>query len=471
MKRIVFILLAVWGLTGAKAAGAKEAPKERPIRHYIDLYGFGGVSHWNYPLEGGVVRVGVGFGAGAGYTFFFHPNVGLQTGLSFSRIGSTARLTEPMEWSQWQDGSALTDYMGDLYTHRTAFEGWKEQEQAYLIEVPLGLRFRYFKDKDSRAGLHAALGAKAAIPVWANYRNHSGTLIHTGWYEQWQLLLYDLPGRFEREEVRAQEENMTRRLRTINAELYGEIGIAIRINVHYELYIAAFGQYIVNDLNGTPKKDRTALGFRTEKNGYPFMNEYRGLIGTEKVGAIHPWMAGVKVGLSIWPGKTDKEKQKELKKLMRQYPEMAVREVVHDTIFLHDTICPEMSLAEEAPIKVPTAAQEALDSLLSEAVIWFPFDEYVPILEPAYILDSVAAMMHRHPSLRIHVNGHACRLGTDRYNQRLALLRAKAVADLLEQKGVAAERMYVWSYGAKRPFRYNTKKQLSKDRRVEIIPD
>ena len=471
MKRVVFILLAVWGLTGAKAAPAKESPKERPIRHYIDLYGAGGVSHWNYPLEGGTVAIGGAFGAGAGYTFFFHPNVGLQTGLSFSRIASTARLTEPMEWSQWQDGSALTDYMGDLYTHRTAFEGWKEQEQAYLIEVPLGLRFRYFKDKDSRAGLHAALGAKAAIPVWANYRNHSGTLTHTGWYEQWQLLLYDLPGRFEREEVRAQEENMTRRLRTINAELYGEIGIAIRINVHYELYIAAFGQYTVNDMNSTAKADRGALGFRDETNRYPFMNEYKGLVGTDRVGAIHPWMAGVKVGLSIWPGKTDKERKKELKKLMRQYPEMSVPVVVHDTIFLHDTICPEKSIAEENRIEAPTAAQEALDSLLSEAVIWFPFDEYVPILEPAYILDSVAAMMHRHPGLRIHVNGHACRLGTDRYNQRLALLRAKAVADLLEQKGVAAERMYVWSYGAKRPFRYNTKKQLSKDRRVEIIPD
>lgn len=466
MKK-VFLFLAVWVLTGVGFA----SPKETPTRHYLDLYGFGGVSHWNYPLEGGTVAIGGAFGAGAGYTFFFHPNVGLQAGLSFSRIASTARLTEPMEWSQWQDGSALTDYMGDLYTHRTAFEGWKEQEQAYLIEVPLGLRFRYFKEKDSRAGLHAALGAKAAIPVWANYRNHSGTLIHTGWYEQWQLLLYDLPGRFEREEVRAQEENMTRRLHTINAELHGEIGIAIRINVHYELYIAAFGQYTVNDMNSTAKADRGALGFRDETNRYPFMNEYRGLIGTEKVGAIHPWMAGVKVGLSIWPGKTDKEKQKELKKLMRQYPEMSVPVVVHDTIFLHDTICPEKSIAEENRIEAPTAAQEALDSLLSEAVIWFPFDEYVPILEPAYILDSVAAMMHRHPGLRIHVNGHACRLGTDRYNQRLALLRAKAIAELLEQKGVAAERMYVWSYGAKRPFRYNSKKQLSKDRRVEIIPD
>ena len=443
MKKRIFLILAVWGLTGVGFAAPKETPKERLTRHYLDLYGFGGVSHWNYPLEGGTVRVGVGFGAGAGYTFFFHPNVGLQAGLSFSRIGSTARLTEPMEWSQWQDGSVLTDYMGDRYLHRTAFDNWQESEQAFLFEVPVGLRFRFFKDQDSRVGLHAALGVKAAMPVWASYRNGSGKLTHTGWYEQWQLLLHDLPGRFETEQLPAHEESMTRRLRTINAGLYAEIGAAIRLNVHYELSIAAFGQYIVNDLNGTPQKDRTALGFRTEKNGYPFMNEYRGLIGTEKVGAIHPWMAGVKVGLSIWPGKTDPSPQGEGK--------------------VYGVGCTK----EEAP----AAAQETLDSLLSGAVIWFHWDEYVPILEPAYILDSVAAMMHRHPSLRIHVNGHACRLGTDRYNQRLALLRAKAVAELLEQKGVSAERMYVWSYGAKRPFRYNSKKQLSKDRRVEIVPD
>ena len=80
-------------------------------------------------------------------------------------------------------------------------------------------------------------------------------------------------------------------------------------------------------------------------------------------------------------------------------------------------------------------------------------------------------MMHRHPSLRIHVNGHACRLGTERYNQRLALLRAQAVAALLEEKGISGDRMFVWSYGANKPYRYNSEKQLSKDRRVEIIPD
>ena len=493
MRRFIFFLLAVCTPVVLWGAPQKETPKERPIRHYLDLYAAGGVSHWNYPLSGGDVRLGGSFSAGIGYTFFFHPNVGLQTGVSFSRIASTARLTEPMEWSQWQDGSPLTDYMGDRYLHRATFNQWQEKQQAYLFEIPLGLRFRYFKDRDSRAGLHAAVGVKAAIPIWANYKHSSGDVTHTGWYDQWQLLLYDLPGRFETEHTEEpQEETMTNRLRAINAEVYAEIGTAIRINPHYELYIAAYGQYIVNDLGAASRDQRVPLGFSNDHNHYAFMPEYRGLTGTDAMGSIHPWSAGIKVGLSIWPGKTDKEKKKELKKLMKQFPDAVQPTLIHDTVYIHDTIhtrdtiCPDirrtdktrMSRTAQTDQAVQTAqtdhatqaAHQTLDSLLSEAVIWFHFDEYVPILEPAWILDSVAAMMNRYPDLKISVNGHACRIGKDRYNQRLALLRAKAVADLLEEKGIDGERMYLWSYGAERPYRYNSKKQLSKDRRVEIIP-
>ena len=472
MKRTGIIIFSVFIAVFTQAAPKKKTAEEKPVRHYIDVYGAGGVSHWNYPLEGGNVLVGGAFSAGAGYTFFFHPCVGVQTGFSFSRLASTALLQETMEWREWQDGSSLTDYMGEQYIHRTAFEGWREKEQAYLLEIPVGLRFRYFQKRDSRAGLHAAVGIKMAIPVVADYRHIAGDVIHTGWYEQWQLLLYDLPDRFERESFgEPQEENIRDRLHIVNAEAYAELGTAIRINPHYELYIAAFGQMMLNDFSATGRDEKTALGFRNDKNDYAFMNEYRGLVGTDKTGSIHPWMAGVKVGLSIWPGKTDKEKKKELKKLMKQFPEAVAPKEVHDTIYLHDTVFIHDTRFVHDTIPQEQKPQKRLDSLLSEAVIWFHLDEYVPILEPAYILDSVAAMMQRYPDLKVHVNGHACRLGTDRYNQRLALLRAKAVAALLEEKGLSSERIFIWSYGANKPYRYNSRKQLSKDRRVEIIPD
>mgnify|MGYP002856686083 CR=1 FL=1 len=104
------------------------------------------------------------------------------------------------------------------------------------------------------------------------------------------------------------------------------------------------------------------------------------------------------------------------------------------------------------------------------AIIWFHFDEYIPILQPEYILDSVADMLLSNRELRVQVNGHACSIGSDGYNRRLALKRANAVADLLVAKGVNKEQLIVASFGAAEPFRYNGKHQLATDRRVEIIP-
>jgi outer membrane protein OmpA-like peptidoglycan-associated protein len=144
---------------------------------------------------------------------------------------------------------------------------------------------------------------------------------------------------------------------------------------------------------------------------------------------------------------------------------------MQEKVYLHDTIQTRQVIRDTITIIEEKKAEQQLDSLLSEAVIWFNFDEYKPILEPAYILDSVAAMMKQYPHLKIHVNGHACRLGTDAYNQRLALKRAKAVAELLRQKGISGDRMFIWSYSSSHPYRYNKEHQLSKDRRVEIIPE
>ena len=70
---------------------------------------------------------------------------------------------------------------------------------------------------------------------------------------------------------------------------------------------------MINNFSSFKRDERTPLGFSNTHNNYAFMEPYHGVIGTDKVDAVHPWAAGVKIGLSIWPGKTDKEKKKQEK--------------------------------------------------------------------------------------------------------------------------------------------------------------
>lgn len=475
MKRFLLLGCAI-ALSLQMWANDSTTVEPERFSHYIDIHAAGGVSRMEYSLIGGANGITPAFSVGAGYTWFFHRSVGLQLGLHFTRVASDAKMTDPMQWN------SIADYQGDIYDHRMSFGDWHEKQQSYLLEVPLGLRFRYHKD-DHRAGLHAAFGAKLAIPVLSNYAT-LGSVTHSAWYDQWKLELHDLPGRFETESFDPkQRTDIDRRLHKWNAEAYAEIGMNIRLNIRADLLIAAYAQYMFTNFSATADDAHTPLGFATDhNNAYAFMTTYDGLIGTDRIGSIHPWIAGLKLGFSIYPGYTREQRRRQLERLSSEFPDLMPMQhdtlIQYDTIWLHDTIRIEKRIIERVPVETtqtvierPTAEEKRLAAMLSQAVIWFRFDEYKPILEPAYILDSVASMMKRYPDLVVHVNGHACVIGSDGYNQRLAMRRAQAVAALLESKGISSDRMKVVSYGASHPYRYNTTRQLARDRRVEVVPE
>lgn len=149
------------------------------------------------------------------------------------------------------------------------------------------------------------------------------------------------------------------------------------------------------------------------------------------------------------------------------------REPRTDTIYIHDTVYIERLHEAGQPFETyPTRdAADILDDELKEAVIFFDFDKTTPQLEPADILIRIATILRKHPDQQIYINGHACKVGTDSYNTKLAMRRAQAVAAELQALGVSEKQMIVQSKGSREAFRYNGKQhQLSKDRRVEIIP-
>lgn len=425
------------------------------------------MSELHYGLTGGTIAPNFpSFTANVGYAYYFLPYMGIGIGVGVSNYGTTATFTEPQVWTD------LTDEFGDEYEHRTEIVAWQEKQLAYLLEVPVALRFK--ENFGRRMGLFAHVGAKFAMPVYATRQLTDATVAHTGYYPFWNLTLHDLPNRFETETFDGKKHEI-KQFAKYYAIVFAEIGTNISLSQRVDLLLGVYANCGTFNLDATKEADKKGLGFANERNGYgSFMPTYEGLLATKNTGSVLPWSVGVKAEFNFFVGKTEAQKAAAKKRKEAK----AAAKIQHDTIYICDTIYrdllpTEMAVVPDIPQPEATATvsgQQRLDDLLKRAVIWFRFDSYEPIVEPSYLLDSVRAMLHAHRDVAIQINGHACKIGHDEYNQRLAMSRAEAVQALLQKMGVDARQMRVASFGANYPFHYSGEHLLRYDRRVEIVP-
>jgi outer membrane protein OmpA-like peptidoglycan-associated protein len=101
--------------------------------------------------------------------------------------------------------------------------------------------------------------------------------------------------------------------------------------------------------------------------------------------------------------------------------------------------------------------------------ITFDFDK--SDLKPQFhnTLDSVVLVLNEFKSTLVTARGHTDSTGTDGYNQKLSERRALAVAQYLESKNVARQRLAAIGYGEARPVApNNTPEGRAQNRRVEL---
>jgi len=102
---------------------------------------------------------------------------------------------------------------------------------------------------------------------------------------------------------------------------------------------------------------------------------------------------------------------------------------------------------------------------------FFDFDKAVVKNEFRPRLAEAARLIREHvdPSHQVVVAGFTDNVGSPEYNLRLGRQRAQAVADLLRDEGVPADRLSVVSYGEERPIADNdTAEGRARNRRVEF---
>jgi OOP family OmpA-OmpF porin len=101
--------------------------------------------------------------------------------------------------------------------------------------------------------------------------------------------------------------------------------------------------------------------------------------------------------------------------------------------------------------------------------VWFAFDSSAITPESAAVLDEVALVFKRYPTLVAEMAGHTCNIGTEQYNQGLSERRANAVRDYLIGKGVAPEQLTAKGYGELQPMTSNaTIEGRRSNRRTEM---
>ena len=99
---------------------------------------------------------------------------------------------------------------------------------------------------------------------------------------------------------------------------------------------------------------------------------------------------------------------------------------------------------------VPGSRADFLQSVPADRV-YFDFDSYSLDGEDRATLDAQADWLARYPNVRVTIEGHADERGTREYNLALGDRRANAARDYLQNRGVAATRMQVISWGTERP--------------------
>ncbi len=450
-----------------------------PLRKgsYIQIGVGAGVSDLLYAVEGGTQTFLPSLTANIGYTYFFIPCMGIGTGAHVSQYGSIATLNGEYGDAFW---NGVTDSDGEKYDHRVRMNKWRERQLTYMVEIPLALHFQ--QNWGYKTGMYAQIGAKFGLPIYSDYKVMDGSMRHIGEYV---YTTNDVLGvtedlhEFGFEDNRGQNGNITglptktNNQFRYNISAFFEIGALFQVSKRVDLFLGIYANYGFTDIDpykgtigtyeGAPKGD---IGFKNDL--HPFMNDYQGILATKQVSGkginsgINALSGGIKFGVNIFAGRTkpkkEKPKKEKDKEIVYIYDTVRIQDtiILSDTIVLHDTI---------------TRAASSLEQELRKSVIYFDFDKYDPKLQPADILDKVAAVLVQHRDMGIEVNGHACKTGSDEYNQRLSMKRARAVADMLRQKGVNDSQMKVQSFGSTKPFRYNEfEHQKSKDRRVEIVP-
>ena len=300
--------------------------------------------------------------AGVGINYYFIPAMGIGTGAQISTYTNNAAINKP--WTL----NAMDAY-NDAYVMTATPMGLTESQEMYLVEVPLALKFRA---RPGVVGFTGTLGAKIGLPIKNNYKlSSNGVINNKVYYEKFDLTIHDVPGVVENKNIPSSVGSLPNSaFKMLSYAAYVELGMLIRLHQRVELAITAYGNYYFTDL--MTSHPSTALGFASTgtvgEYTEPYTEKYTNVLQTNEVKSLHPWTAGIKIGIQINANRTKAERDydREQKRLRKEAKE---REKA-----LLDSLA---ALAEVAHLEAEAALAAAEAAALAALVV--PEDTIVPV--------------------------------------------------------------------------------------------
>jgi len=109
-------------------------------------------------------------------------------------------------------------------------------------------------------------------------------------------------------------------------------------------------------------------------------------------------------------------------------------------------------------------------SLLSQRVILFSYDQATVESEYRELIEIHARYLSQNPTAKMVLEGHADERGTPEYNLALGESRGKSVLNLLTAQGASSGQVSVVSFGEEKPVALcNDESCWSQNRRVRIV--
>jgi peptidoglycan-associated lipoprotein len=152
-----------------------------------------------------------------------------------------------------------------------------------------------------------------------------------------------------------------------------------------------------------------------------------------------------------------------------------VPEVKETTQPIAETVKPTDTKEAQSAADFKAQGQAELDAALAKlrgVSVFFDFDAASLTKEAEDRLSEVAAILVRHPDLKVKIEGNADERGSEQYNLALGQRRAESVKKYLANLGAKTSQVIAVSFGAEKPVDPGHNEEAwKKNRRADVDPN